>query len=162
LNVSFSYDSLKIGLFPNEDTYIKKRVEEYETKKPGKGKEWEEEWEEIKKNAETYFIKDFNKKISGKLGITMSRNYPGTNYTFLLVPKFLEIGWSGGIVGSSGTLEMDVVLYRSDDLSKPVGIMKTGSIAQNETVRKRIEALYRLTAQGLAKFLIKNVYSKAK
>lgn len=46
VNADFTYSSLKVGKFGNEDDYIQKKTEEYNKKESGKGDTWAKAWKD--------------------------------------------------------------------------------------------------------------------
>mgnify|MGYP001796090086 CR=1 FL=1 len=50
INIEFSFEKMAVGDFSKEADYIKKKIEEYNTKEAGTGDSWAVKWEDDKKN----------------------------------------------------------------------------------------------------------------
>jgi hypothetical protein len=157
INLVFQYDQMQVGSVGKEETYINKRMSEYEAKNPGKGDDWLVEWKEIKRNAEEVFAKALNKKLSKKYGTMVGQDYPDAEYTFVVNFITLEIGWSGGFVSGSGMAFFYFKLCKTADLDNAIGKMVTYGMADMESVKMRMAGIYQNAANRITKILEKNV-----
>jgi hypothetical protein len=155
--VKYDYSTMTMGEMPSEQAYIDKRVAEYDAKKAGKGEKWLAEWKEIRKTADTEFVRWFNKK-SKKYGVVASLTNEQAPYTIIMKAISLEIGWSAGLVSGAGIVQWHLSLYKSDDLAHPIAEMNLNGVADIETTKGRMIGMYRVTAENFAKFLKKRVF----
>ncbi|PSL46762.1 hypothetical protein CLV51_103744 [Chitinophaga niastensis] len=114
INVLYTYDSLSVGKFDNEDDYINKKVTEYNKKEPGRGDTWVKAWRSDRvKRFEPKFDELFNKQ--GKLQVG---NYKDAKYTLIFHTTFVEPGWNVGVARKKAKIDAEALIVESADKSK--------------------------------------------
>lgn len=104
INIEFTYDNVSVGKFNNEQDYIKKKTEEYNSKNPGRGDIWAKDWIADRQNRyEPKFIDLYT--ITSKKQISTD-----AKYTLIFKTKSVEPGYNigGGMIGFGGRKNAEI------------------------------------------------------
>lgn len=108
LNVVFVYDDMQVGKM-DEDAYIAKKKEEYNTKEEGRGDKWEKMWKEDRtKRFEPKFLELFN-RYTEKKGLTAGKNIPKAKYTMTIKTTWTEPGFYVGITSQPAYISGKII-----------------------------------------------------
>ena len=117
VNFEFTYEKMSVGDFSKEADYIKKRIEELNTKEPGTGDKWAVEWEEQKKN---YFGDKFMLGFTKQNKLTYSKD---AKYTLIFNTKALEPGYQVGISKRNAGVDGTVTLVETAKRDKKLAVL---------------------------------------
>ncbi|MBO9151296.1 hypothetical protein ACFOTA_03695 [Chitinophaga sp. GCM10012297] len=116
MKVSFIYDKLRVGELGKEENYIKKKKKEKNDKEAGKGDEWEKSWyADREKRYHPKFIELFSKYAEIKLD-----EGAASKYVMVVDTRFIEPGYNVGIKSAYAEIELEIAIYDTADLKKPV------------------------------------------
>ncbi len=157
VNFEFTYEKMSVGDFSKEADYIKKRIEELNTKEPGTGDKWLVEWEDQKKN---YFGDKF------MLGFfkTYEMKYDKTaKYTLIFNTKALEPGYQVGVSKKNAGVDGTLTLIETGKPEKKLAVLfverKPETMWRGAAfdAKSRIGDAYFVDGQAVGKFFKKNV-----
>ncbi len=156
VNVVFTYEKMSVGDFGKEDAYIKKKIEELNTKEAGTGDTWAIKWAEDKKlRYEPKFILGF----TNLSGLTVS---PDAKYTLIFNTKALEPGYSIGISKRNAGIDGTVTIVETANKEKKLVVLSVERPGENKfrgaafDAGSRIADAYYLSGQKVGKFIKKN------
>lgn len=108
LNIEFTYDNLAVGKFENENDYIAKKVDEYNSKEAGKGDIWKEAWfNDRPTRYEPKFLELFGKYLEPH-GITADRGLTA-DYTMVVHTTFIEPGFNVGVARQNAYTNSEIL-----------------------------------------------------
>ncbi|MCW3463732.1 hypothetical protein [Chitinophaga nivalis] len=159
LNVLYTYDSLGVGKFDNEDDYIAKKVEEYNKKESGRGDTWAKAWKSDRnRRFEPKFHELFNEHGDLKIG-----KYKNAKYTLIFHTTFIEPGWNVGVMRKNAYIDAEVFIVDATDNSKVLAKL-TVNDAPGRTfggydfdTGTRLAESYAIAGKKLAKFINKKI-----
>jgi hypothetical protein len=162
-NLIYSYENMAVGEFSKEADYKDKKINEYNTKTPGKGDKWGVDWEDNKKNMwEPAFEMMFNKTLK-KFKVNATPNNSQSKYTIVVHTVFLEIGFTGwSYANKASEIHLEIAVYSNDNMDTPLATMTIraqGSASDySSTSGVRISSAYSLAGKGLGKLFLKYAY----
>jgi hypothetical protein len=156
INIELTYEKMAIGDFNKEADYIKKRIEELNTKEPGTGDKWAVEWEEQKKN---YFGDKFILGFTKQNKMTNSKD---AKYTLIFNTKALEPGYQVGISKRNAGVDGNVTLVETAKRDKKLAVLYVERAPETKwrgaafDAKSRIGDAYYMDGQKVGKFIEKN------
>ena len=156
INFEFTYEKMAVGDFSKEADYIKKRIEELNTKEPGTGDKWAVEWEEQKKN---YFGDKFMLGFTKQNKLTYSKE---AKYTLIFNTKALEPGYQVGISKRNAGVDGTVTLVETAKRDKKLAVLFVERAPETKwrgaafDAKSRIGDAYFMDGQKVGKFIDKN------
>jgi hypothetical protein len=157
INFEFTYEKMAVGDFGKEADYIKKRIEELNTKEPGTGDKWAVEWEEQKKN---YFGDKF---MLGFFKTYEMKYDKSAKYTLIFNTKALEPGYQVGVSKRNAGVDGTLTLIETGKPEKKIAILFVERKAETMwrgaafDAKSRIGDAYFVDGQAVGKFFKKNV-----
>ncbi len=156
VNFEFTYEKMAVGDFSKEADYIKKRVEELNTKEPGTGDKWVIEWEEQKKN---YFGDKF---MLGFFKTYEMKYDKSAKYTLIFNTKAMEPGYSIGISKRNAGVDGTITLIETGKPEKKLAVLYVERKAETMwrgaafDAKSRIGDAYFVDGLAVGKFFKKN------
>ena len=156
VNFEFTFEKMSVGDFSKEADYIKKRIEELNTKEPGTGDKWAIEWEEQKKN---YFGDKFILGFTKQNKLTYSKD---AKYTLIFNTKALEPGYQVGVSKRNAGVDGTVTLFESAKRDKKIAVLFVERAPETKwrgaafDAKSRIGDAYFMDGQKVGKFIEKN------
>ncbi len=157
VNFEFTYEKMSVGDFSKEADYIKKRIEELNTKEPGTGDKWAVEWEEQKKN---YFGDKFMLGFTKQNKLTYSKD---AKYTLIFNTKALEPGYQVGVSKRNAGVDGTVTLVETANRVKKLAVIFVERAPETKwrgaafDAKSRIGDAYFMDGQKVGKFIEKNI-----
>lgn len=153
-SISFSYDSMFVGMQIPEKAYLENKRKVWDEKEPGKGAAFVTQWYDARKKLyEPAFIKSFEKFSLLKL------NDKDAKYTMILKTSYVEAGWNIGVVGHAGEIGGELWIVESADTSKIAAIITlfeclgTDSYGGDFEMPRRIQSAYASAGKWLGEFI---------
>jgi hypothetical protein len=156
INIEFTYEKMAVGDFNKEADYIKKRIEELNTKEPGSGDKWAVEWEEQKKS---FFGDKFILGFTKQNKMTVSKD---AKYTLVFNTKALEPGYQVGISKRNAGVDGNVTLVETAKRDKKLAVLYVERAPETKwrgaafDAKSRIGDAYFMDGQKVGKFIDKN------
>ncbi len=157
VNFEFTFEKMSVGDFSKEADYIKKRIEELNTKEPGTGDKWAVEWEEQKKN---YFGDKFILGFTKQNKLTYSKD---AKYTLIFNTKALEPGYQVGVSKRNAGVDGTVTLVETVKRDKKIAVLFVERAPETKwrgaafDAKSRIGDAYFMDGQKVGKFIEKNI-----
>ncbi len=156
INFEFTYEKMSVGDFSKEADYIKKRIEELNTKEPGTGDKWVAEWEDQKKN---YFGDKFMLGFTKQNKLTYSKD---AKYTLVFNTKALEPGYQVGVSKRNAGVDGTVTLIETGKPEKKLAVLFVERAPETKwrgaafDAKSRIGDAFYMNGQKVGKFIEKN------
>jgi hypothetical protein len=156
INIEFTYEKMAVGDFNKEADYIKKRIEELNTKEPGTGDKWAIEWEEQKKS---YFGDKFILGFTKQNKMTVNKE---SKYTLIFNTKALEPGYQVGVSKRNAGVDGNVTLVETAKRDKKLAVLYVERAPETKwrgaafDAKSRIGDAYYMDGQKVGKFIDKN------
>lgn len=157
INFEFTYEKMSVGDFNKEADYIKKRIEELNTKEPGTGDKWAVEWEEQKKN---YFGDKF---MLGFFKTYVAKYDNSAKYTLIFNTRALEPGYQVGVSKRNAGVDGTVTLVETAKRDKKIAVLFVERAPETKwrgaafDAKSRIGDAYYMNGQKVGKFIEKNI-----
>lgn len=157
INIELTYEKMGVGDFNKEADYIKKRIEELNSKEPGSGDKWAIEWEEQKKN---YFGDKFILGFTKQNKMTYSKD---AKYTLIFNTKALEPGYQVGVSKRNAGVDGNVTLVETAKRDKKMAVLYVERAPETKwrgaafDAKSRIGDAYFMNGQKVGKFIEKNI-----
>jgi len=98
INIQFDYDNMRVGKYDKEADYISAKRQEYNSKNPGRGDTWAQEWVSDRKSRfEPKFTDLFVKEWGGGLSAS-------AKYTLIIKTTYTEPGYNIAISSHSAEI----------------------------------------------------------
>ena len=95
LKIEYDYDSMGVGSFAKEADYINRKVEEYNSKEPGKGDKWLLAWKGDRARVfQPKFETMLNRYVNPEL--TAGPSFADAQYILVVKTTFTEPGFNAG------------------------------------------------------------------
>jgi len=155
VNVVFTYDDLTVGKEGKEENYLKRKKEEKNSKEPGSGDTWVENWNADKeKSYKPRFIKLLSKYTEWPLSEETKEKY-----TMVVHTKFIEPGYNVGISSGAAVINLEIAIYDASNMNKALAKITLedvkGGKGQFDTA-SRVGEAYAKAGKELGKFIVKN------
>lgn len=153
INIEFTYDKLTVGEDGKEETYIKRRTLELNTKEPGSGDSWAVKWQEDKN---TRFGPKFVLGFTQQIAITENKD---AKYTLIFNTKAMEPGYQIGIKKMNAGIDGTVSIVETADRTKIIAKLSVERPDENKwrgaafDAGSRIADAYFLSGQKVGKFI---------
>lgn len=157
INFEFTYEKMAVGDFNKEADYIKKRIEELNTKEPGTGDKWAAEWEEQKKN---YFGDKF---MLGFFKTYEMKYDKSAKYTLIFNTKALEPGYQVGVSKRNAGVDGTLTLIETGKPEKKLAVLFVERKPETKwrgaafDAKSRIGDAYFVDGLAVGKFFKKNM-----
>ncbi|MEO8768634.1 MAG: hypothetical protein ABI402_01060 [Ferruginibacter sp.] len=162
-NIIFTYDSMHVGDYKNEEDYIADHKDALNKKKPGMGDQWAINWRSNKKDI---FEPKFIEMFSNFTGSTVCHD---ATYTIIVHTIQTNVGFNvagGMFMGSSKSafVDAEVTVVKTSDPAKKIAVItidgakgRTGNTTSGAVNDGglRISESYASAGKALAKFLKK-------
>jgi hypothetical protein len=113
LNIQYVYDGLHVGEMQESD-YIKKKVTEYNSKEPGKGDKWKENWfNDRKTRYQPKFEELFNKYLE-EIGMAAKEGATDARYTVIVKTIMIEPGFNVGVMRRPARIEVEMIIIETN------------------------------------------------
>ena len=159
INIEFTYENISVGKFANEQDYIKKKTDEYNSKDPGRGDIWAKNW--INDRQARY-----EPKFIDLYMITSHKTTSSTaKYTLIFKTKSIEPGYNvaGGMVAFGGRknaeIDAEVWIVETADRSKKIAVITIENApggtwgGYDYDTGTRIAESYAISGKKLAKYI---------
>lgn len=162
LNIEYDYSDMAVGKFDNEEDYVNKKKEDYNSKEPGRGDRWADDWEADRSNSYEPKFEDLFNKYIAKTGLKLVED-PDAKYTMNFHTTFTEPGFNVGVWRGNAYIDAEIRFYESANpenvlavitLEKAAGQSFGGNDYDTEV---RISESYAKGAKELAKFMTKQM-----
>lgn len=157
INVEMTYEKMAVGDFNKESEYIKKRIEELNTKEPGSGDKWVIEWEEQKKN---YFGDKFMLGVFKNFEVKYDKS---AKYTLIFNTRALEPGYQIGISKRNAGVDGTVTLIETGKPEKKLAVLYVERKPETKwrgaafDAKSRMGDAYYVDGVAVGKFIEKNI-----
>lgn len=142
-DITFTYDSMFVGMEVPEKRYLEVKRKAWDEKEPGKGDAFVAQWYDARRKLyEPTFIKSFEKFALLKLNDTTAR------YTMILKTYHTEAGWNLGVADHAGEIGGELWIVESADTNKIVAVISlfeclgTDSSGGDFEMTRRIQSAY--------------------
>lgn len=156
--ISFTYDSMLIGMEIPEKQYLEDKRKAWEEREPGKGTEFVDQWYDARnKRYEPAFIKSFEKFSLLKL------NDSNATYTMILKTFHTEAGWNIGVVAHAGEISGELWIVESADPTKIIAVISLFECIGTDTyggdfdMTRRIQSAQASAGKWLGEFVRRKV-----
>jgi hypothetical protein len=153
-DITFTYDSMFVGMEIPEKRYLEDKRKAWEEKEPGKGDAFVQQWYDARKKLyEPTFIKSFEKFALVKL------NDKNAKYTMILKTYHTEAGWNIGVATHPGEIGGELWIVESADTSKIIAIISlfeclgTDPYGGDFEMTRRIQSAYASAGKWLGEFV---------
>jgi hypothetical protein len=157
-DVTFTYDSMLIGMEIPEKRYLEDKRKTWDEREPGKGAAFVDQWYDARnKRYEPAFIKSFEKFSLLKL------NDANAKYTMILKTYHIEAGWNIGVATHAGEISGELWIVESADPSKIIAIVSlfeclgTDDYGGDFEMTRRIQSAYASAGKWLGEFVRRKV-----
>ncbi len=119
IRLEFTYDNMTIGNDDlKEETYIRRKKEEYNSKEPGRGEQWEKAWvSDREERFEPKFAALFE-----KYGL-MRTNDNDARYTLVFHTTRTEPGWNVVVMRSPAQIDAEVFIRETANPDNVIAIL---------------------------------------
>jgi hypothetical protein len=159
LNVEYVYDGLTVGN-GTEQAYIEKKVAEFNTKEPGKGEKWLENWKSDRsKRYQPKFEELLNKQFTERKVDLKTGQYADAKYTLVLKTLNLEPGYNAFVSRAPAQISTEAKFVETKDRSKELAVISilkapgSGAMGYDYDPGYRLQEGYAKTGKELGKFL---------
>ena len=156
INIEFTFEKTAVGDFSKEADFIKKKIEEYNTKEAGTGDSWAVKWEEDKVNK---FVPKFTLGFTNMSKMTISKD---ARYTLIFNTKAIEPGYSVGVSKRNAGVDGTVTIVETAKRDKKLVVLSVERPGENMfrgaafDAGSRIADAFYLDGQKVGKFISKN------
>lgn len=126
-NLEYDYSSMGVGKFRTEEEYVKTKVEEHNSKEPGKGDKWREGWVSARENRYQPKFEELINDGVKKQGMSFGKN-PEAKYTLKVVTTYIEPGWNIGISKKPASANFKYIFYETANPSNVVATYRHNGI----------------------------------
>ncbi len=117
LDVSYTYDNLKVGKMTEAD-YIQKKMKKADENEPGAGEKWKGMWyEDRTAHFEPKFEELFNQYAKDD-DVFIMENVEGAEYKLIVKTTFIEPGMNVGVAKKNASINLELVFVPVGDESK--------------------------------------------
>ncbi len=117
VGVEVTYEKLLVGAEIAEADFIAARKNNWDTKEPGKGDEWEQYWHKSKGLYEPAFANNF--LINSGVSVN-----PKSPFKMILKVFQIEPGWNGGPMGGPAFILSELWIVDSANPEKIIAVLK--------------------------------------
>ena len=150
LNVEYVYDGLTVGK-GTEQAYIEKKVAEFNSKEPGKGEKWLENWKADRtKRYQPKFEELLNKQFTERKVNFKAGQYPDAKYTLVLKTLNLEPGYNAFVSRAPAQISTEAKFVDTKDRSKELAVISILKAPGRDAMGYDFDPGYRLQ-EGYAK-----------
>jgi hypothetical protein len=114
INVEFLYDGMSVGSYPDEQDYIKKKMDDYNKKEPGSGDRFAKAWVGDRK---TRFEPAFKEKFEEYSKMLIK---PNSKYTLIFKTTSTEPGYNIYIKRKNAEIDAEVTIVETADRTKVI------------------------------------------
>lgn len=168
MNIIFTFDGLRVGKEPSEETYLQTRTAERNKKNPGSGDRWAKSWqrdkEEIYPEKFTYL---FNKIAAETHKIQVDPTAKDAKYTMNVHATWIEPGFNiPNVMKRPALVDFEITIYETANPSnivyKALIIKAPGASFMGADIDTgiRIGESYAISGKYLSSFLYKKYLKK--
>jgi hypothetical protein len=162
INIQYVYEGLIVGDL-NETAYINKKVSEYNSKEPGKGDKWKENWfNDRKTRYQPKFEELFNKYLE-EVGMSAKEGATDTRYTVIVKTKMIEPGFNVGVMRRSAKIDVEVAVIETNKPETKIADYSVDNIPGSDAMGfdfdsgLRISEAYAKLGKEFAKLILKSI-----
>lgn len=158
LNLQYDYSKIIVGGM-DEESFIKKGVEDRNAKKPGSGDVWKERWYNDRDSRFAPRFEELLNKNIGEKNASAARNNSNAKYTLILRTVFTETGFNVGIMRKPAFINVEVDIVETANPSNVVARLSISKIPGRDAMGydfdagSRLEEAYAKCGKELGKFL---------
>jgi hypothetical protein len=159
LNLQYDYSKIIVGGM-DEETFIKKGVEERNAKKPGSGDVWKERWVNDRDSRFAPRFEELLNKYVGEKNVAATRNNSTAKYTLILKTVFTETGFNIGIMRRPAFINVEIDIVETANHSNVLAKLSMSKIPGRDAsgydfeTGSRLEEAYAKCGKDLGKFLL--------
>jgi hypothetical protein len=164
IRVEYTYDNMMVGKYKEAD-YLKKKVEEYNKKEPGKGDQWQKDWVG---DRETKFQPRFQDGFNNFCNL-VSVNFKvdpnaGGKYRMVVHTTFTEPGYNIYMSSKNASINAEVTFFNESNAEMAkVTITNSpggGIFDLDYDTGIRIQEAYANAGRSLAAFILEEAFGK--
>lgn len=159
VNVQYDYSSFGVGKFKTEAEYVDSKVNEYNSKEPGKGDKFKEGWVNARKNRYEPKFEELINDILQKSGTTYGNN-PEAKYTLIVKTTFVEPGFNVGVMKQAAFVSFEYIYVETANPTTVVAKLSQQKVPGSQAMGydydagSRIAESYAKGGKMLGKFLL--------
>lgn len=159
MNITFTFDGLKVGAYNSEEEFTKNKMAEIEKSK-GKAEadEWLKKWENAKKSVfPEMFIRLFNERVE-KNGLQVKENEGTAEYTLNVNCTYIEPGYNVAFAKRPAFANFSFTVLKNADKSTASelyvnNVLGSGSMGYDFSVDSRVKESYAKAGKMLGKYI---------
>ena len=162
-NLEYDYSSMAVGKYDKEEDYLKRKVNDYNTKKPGRGNKWKKAWINDRENRfQPKFEKLFNKYL--KSNKVVVGDIKEAKYTIILSTVFTEPGFNVYVARKPAIINVMVSIVETANRENVIAVISskknTGTALGMTDMDTgiRITEAYAKCGKELGKYLSKKAF----
>jgi hypothetical protein len=121
INIEFLYDGMSVGSYPDEQDYIKKKMDDYNKKEPGSGDRFAKAWVGDRKTRFEPKFKELFEEHSKKLVKANAK------YTLIFKTTSTEPGYNIYIKRKNAEIDAEVTIVETADRSKVIAVISVSN-----------------------------------
>ena len=164
IRVEYTYDNMMVGKYKEAD-YLKKKVEKYNKKEPGKGDQWQLDWvSDREMKFQPRFQDGFN-NFCNILGVSFKADpNAGGKYRMVVHTTFTEPGYNIVYSSKSASINAEVTFFdESNAEMAKVAITNSpgsGLFEMDYDTGIRIQEAYANAGRELAAYILEKAFGK--
>ena len=155
INLELTYDGVRVGKYADEKEYIEKKKAEYNKKEPGKGDQWEKDWNADRKGR-------FEPRFTEQFILAGMSAKEDAQYTLIFNTTFIEPGFNVGVARRNAYIDGVALLVATADKSKVLAKLTVDNApgriygGYDFDTGLRIQESYATAGKQLGRFVAKN------
>jgi len=156
LNVKYDYSNMNVGKKTEKD-YVQEKRDGYNSKEPGKGDKWVQDWKADRESRfEPAFEDGFNKNGEMQTGY-----FPKERYTIIFKTTNTEPGYNIGVMAKNASIDGEAWIVETANPDKVIAKLEVAKCPGRQQFGDeygtglRIEEAYTSAGRGLARYFRK-------
>jgi hypothetical protein len=164
IRAEYTYDNMMVGKYKEED-YLKKKVEEYNKKEPGKGDQWQKDWvSDREMKFQPRFQDGFN-NFCILLGVNFKTDPNAAGkYRMVVHTTFTEPGFNIYMTSKNASINAEVTFFDESnaEIAKVIITNSPGSgiFELDYDTGIRIQEAYANAGRSLAAYILEEAFGK--
>ncbi len=159
INLEYDYSSFGVGKFKTEEEYVKHKMEEADSKEPGKGQKWKDGWVDARKTRYEPKFEELINKVTSKGGSFGA--YPEAKYTIKVKTAFVEPGFNVGVMKKPAYVNFEYHIYETANPANVIAKLSQRNVPGSQAMGydfdmgSRIAESYAKAGKTLGKYFLK-------
>ncbi|MCK9399217.1 MAG: hypothetical protein M0Q51_04360 [Bacteroidales bacterium] len=164
VRVEYTYDNMMVGKYKEAD-YLKKKVEEYNKKEPGKGDQWQQDWVNDRGAKFQPRFQDAFNNFCNILAVNFKIDpNAGGKYRMVVHTTFTEPGFNIYMTSKNASINAEVTFFDESnaEMAKVTITNSPGSgiFDLDYDTGTRIQEAYANAGRSLAAFILEEAFGK--